>query len=86
MSGSHYTYIPIFPEDDEDNPRQWQKEAQELAKTMRLCIKCNTFQKFLLTKREPFWFYFSCPICNETIKLPRKRNRIAKSKTKKKWQ
>jgi predicted RNA-binding Zn-ribbon protein involved in translation (DUF1610 family) len=86
MAGSHYTYIPFFPEDKDEDPEGWKKEAQELAKTLRLCVSCKNFHHFILTKREALWFHFACPVCGETIKLPRKRNYATNSYDKKKWE
>jgi hypothetical protein len=83
MAGSHYTYIPFWKEEKKDD--SWKKEAQEILKTLRICVQCNTFRKFMLTKRETFWFHISCPVCGETIKIPRKINYAANTYDKEKW-
>jgi len=82
---SHHTYIPWFQNDHEEDPQEWRKEALEMMKTQRLCVKCGQFHHYLFFKKETYYIHLSCPSCHEAIKLPRKRNRMETKWAKQKW-
>jgi len=82
---SHYTYIPWFQKDKEEDPQEWRKEAMEMMKTQRLCVMCGKFHYFQFFKKETYYIHLSCPSCQEALKLPRKRNRMETKWAKQKW-